>query len=159
MQFARRFCHRYDRLTRTRPIVTKGLTTGAPLGAGDVLCQAVEQHVAERDGGAAAPPDGERTLRMFTWGLLCIGPAGHVWYQALDRAVPHSGKKALLAKIAADQLLYTPPLTLLYFVWQHALSRHTLGWSAVSDACDRGAHLGCTTAPPHHSSPAFGGRC
>ena len=32
--------------------------------------------------------------------------------------------------MASDQLLYTPPLTGLFFVWQHALSG-----ASLSDAC------------------------
>lgn len=138
MQALRKLGHSYAHLTHTRPYLTKGLTSGGLLGAGDAICQVDERHVADRDGGAAAPPwDAERVARMFVWGLLCNGPSGHAWYLGLDKVVPQQGAKALVTKIAADQLIYTPPLTLLYFVWQHALQQRELGWSAVSSAWER----------------------
>lgn len=135
----RRLGRTYDTLTHTRPYVTKGLTSGTLLAAGDAVCQAAERHVARRDGDLVPLCSTQRVARMFAWGLLCNGPTGHVWYQALDRAVQLTGARGLVVKIAADQLIYTPPLTLLYFVWQTALSRHELSLMALSDACDRGA--------------------
>ena len=113
--------------------MTKGATCGTLLGAGDVLCQWVtikqrRQHASasqrsECDGGLW---DRGRMARMFWWGALCNGPAGHIWYRGLDHVVRASGVRGVITKVVADQLVFTPPLTLLYFMWQHSLSHMDL---------------------------------
>ena len=105
----------YDHCNTARPMLTKGLTCGGLLGSGDLLCQAI-QNTERRD------VDWFRAARMFSWGALCNGPAGHVWYAGLDRAIRFKGSFAIVLKIAADQLVFTPPLTFLYFIWQHTLT-------------------------------------
>ena len=105
----------YARLNITRPLVTKGVSTGVLLGAGDCACQLVEQR-HERSW------DVQRTGRMLLWGGLFNGPLGHVFYETLERVVLIRGARGIVARIAIDQLLYTPPLTFLYFCWQHALT-------------------------------------
>lgn len=50
------------------------------------------------------------------------GPLGHLFYLQLDRVVVLGGALGIITKIAVDQLLFTPPLTFGYFVFQHLLS-------------------------------------
>ena len=83
----------YDRLNTTHPVATKAATSGALLGAGDILCQTFEQR----------RHDWQRTARMCGWGLAINGPAGHMWYKALDRAIITQGARGVVAKTAADQ--------------------------------------------------------
>ena len=112
----------YDHLNSTRPLLIKGATSGAVLGAGDITCQLLEKHESV---------DRARVVRMLGWGALFNGPLGHLWYQGLDWAVRLKGARGVAAKVLLDQLVYTPPLTFGYFVWQHALS----SGSSLSEAC------------------------
>lgn len=144
----RRLARAYDRLNTSRPYLTKGITCGTLLGAGDLLCQGFTMHPAAASSepscsaarqSRSLPPgswDGDRTARMFLWGTVCNGPFGHIWYRCLDRVV-HSrgigGARGIFVKVAADQLVFTPPLTFLYFIWQHVLSTKTLALVPASD--------------------------
>ena len=112
----------YDHLNSTRPLLIKGATSGALLGAGDITCQLLEKHESV---------DRARVVRMLGWGALFNGPLGHLWYQGLDWAVRLKGARGVAAKVLLDQLVYTPPLTFGYFVWQHALS----SGSGLPEAC------------------------
>lgn len=126
---ASRLVQSYDHLNSTRPLFVKGLTSGALLGAGDVLCQKLQR--------TSTSLDGERAARMLGWGALFNGPAGHVWYRMLDIAVRSTAARGVALKILLDQLLFTPPLTLGYFVWQHSLSNRTGPASAWESACQQ----------------------
>ena len=102
----------YSRLNASHPIATKSAISGALLGAADVAAQQCKQ-------GAGEPQhDWRRTAAMAAWGLGCNGPAGHAFYAALDRFVTRQGMRATALKIAIDQLLYTPPLTAGFFLFQ-----------------------------------------
>ncbi len=68
---------------------------------------------------------------MLGWGALFNGPLGHLWYQGLDWAVRLNGARGVAAKVLLDQLVFTPPLTLGYFIWQNALSNS----ADLSEAC------------------------
>ena len=118
----RRLAASYDALNRSQPVLTKGLTCGSLLGAGDLLCQTLQSTNENGGGSSSKDVDWPRAARMLFWGALCNGPAGHYWYALLDRTVKLSGTKAVITKIAADQLIFTPPLTFAYFFWTHVLS-------------------------------------
>lgn len=122
----------YDRLNTAWPLTTKSVTCSVLLGAGDACCQAAQ--VRSGDGGrGGTSSDGfdlHRVARMAGWGLAVNGPTGHLWYRAVERLVGVAGPRGVALKVASDQLLYTPPLTGLFFVWQHALSG-----ASLSDAC------------------------
>eukprot|EP00667_Euglena_gracilis_P023442 EG_transcript_26485 len=64
-------------------------------------------------------------LFMSLYGLLLAAPLGHYWYQALERwaaARGLEGAVGVAVKVMMDQLVYTPPTTLLFFtcakLWQ-----------------------------------------
>ena len=74
------------------------------------------------------PFDVARNLRLATFGLVFGGPAGHLWHRALDsvfavadggrgRAVGKTNARAVLSKLACDQLLFAPLATALLFVF------------------------------------------
>ncbi|KAK9827625.1 hypothetical protein WJX81_000286 [Elliptochloris bilobata] len=66
------------------------------------------------------PFDLARNMRMASYGLLIGGPSGHVWHRFLDAAVlPHAPKstRAVLAKLAADQLAFAPLANLALFAF------------------------------------------
>lgn len=131
----RRFALSYADANASRPLLTKSVTSGVLLSAGDVLCQTLQPSPPRRSGRSYdAATDWARTGRMFGWGLLVNGPCGHAWYAALDRLVVTTGPRAIVIKVAFDQLVYTPPLTLLYFLWQNVLGGDAIGPSCAAAA-------------------------
>ena len=68
-----------------------------------------------------------RMLRLGTYGLLIDGPIGHAWYKFLDRVVypdkPQS-TAAVLIKTAADQLIWAPIMTVVFFALLKTLEGH-----------------------------------
>ena len=66
-------------------------------------------------------------LRLGTYGLLIDGPIGHAWYKFLDRVVypdkPQS-TAAVLIKTAADQLIWAPIMTVVFFALLKTLEGH-----------------------------------
>jgi len=106
------------------PIITKMFTASVLMAVGDACAQNIEHYAATRTQTKAKDEEhGEnkevkeikpfrynfiRTARMATVGFVLSGPMLHVWYKVLDRMVPGTGKVAVIKKIAADQLLYTP---------------------------------------------------
>lgn len=68
-----------------------------------------------------------RMLRLGTYGLLIDGPIGHAWYKFLDRVVypdkPQS-TAAVLIKTAADQLVWAPIMTVVFFALLKTLEGH-----------------------------------
>lgn len=66
-------------------------------------------------------------LRLGTYGLLIDGPIGHAWYKFLDRVVypdkPQS-TAAVLIKTAADQLVWAPIMTIVFFALLKTLEGH-----------------------------------
>lgn len=115
-----RFRVAYDRWLRERPLLTKGVTSAALFGLGDRIAQRIEdQDDDDNDNQADMRPTAAdslaRTCRMMVWGGLLFAPAGHGWYNLLEKAVRGTGRAAIAKKIALDQLVFTPPCTLAFF--------------------------------------------
>jgi hypothetical protein len=75
----------------------------------------------------AAPAPACRCLRLSLYGLLLDGPIGHAWYRLLDSTVhPEApiSHRAVLLKTAADQLLWAPAMTVVFFAFIKALELH-----------------------------------
>ena len=104
----------YARLNSTHPLATKSTISGTLLGAADLTCQWAEAAQEKRKAGI----DLARTGRIASWGLLVNGPTGHAFYSALERLVTQRGARGVVQKVAIDQLVYTPPLTFAFFVYQ-----------------------------------------
>ena len=122
MAALRRLAAGYDRLNTTRPVLTKSLTSSLMLGASDIVCQKLVPSPHDAGGGL----DVQRAARMASWGLLVNGPIGHLWYLGLERMVRIQGALAIAAKVAIDQLVWTPPLTALFFTYEGCLQGETL---------------------------------
>jgi len=66
------------------------------------------------------PFDIARNMRMASYGLLIGGPSGHAWHKFLDATVlPLAPKstRAVLSKLAADQLLFAPLANVAFFAF------------------------------------------
>ncbi|KAK6528807.1 Protein required for ethanol metabolism [Orbilia ellipsospora] len=94
--------HWYQAQLAKRPVLTQVLTTAVLFGAGDVVAQqAVERHGANHDF--------LRTARMTAWGGCFFGPVVVQWYKLLTRVkIPGRPNAELVARVAADQLIFTP---------------------------------------------------
>lgn len=96
---------------------TKALTSFLGFVIGDFFAQKIE-------GG---PYNILRCLRLGTYGLLLDGPIGHWWYTVLDANVePDDSRstKAVLIKTAADQLIWAPVMTCVFFAVLRSLEGH-----------------------------------
>jgi hypothetical protein len=78
-----------------------------------------------------------RCLRLSLYGFVVDGPIGHVWYQLLDRYVypeAPTSNRAVLAKTAADQLVWGPAMTLIFFAFLKLLEGSPdLIWSTIQE--------------------------
>ena len=107
----------YQRSVETNPLVTKACTSFFGFVIGDLLAQRL----------TGGPFSILRCLRLGTYGLALDGPLGHLWYQVLDKTVwPNDSQsnKAVLAKTAADQLIWAPIMTCVFFAVLKTLEGH-----------------------------------
>ena len=74
---------------------------------------------------------------MGTYGLTLDGPLGHLWYKVLDKYVEPDnprGNKAVLLKTAADQIIWAPVMTCVFFAVLKSLEGHPeLIWPTIQD--------------------------
>jgi len=97
-------------------VQTKALTAATLSVVSDVLAQTLT--------GASLSTLNLTSLRnQFLIGLLIRGPFVHYWYEILNHvfnklgfsARDQKGLPCVLAKVALDQLVFSPPYNLLYF--------------------------------------------
>lgn len=108
----------YNSALTAHPVRTKAFTSFLGFALGDYLAQGIAG-----DGIF----DALRCLRLSLYGLLIDGPAGHWWYRVLDsRVVPESptSTRAVLLKTAADQVLWAPVMTCVFFAFLKLLEGH-----------------------------------
>lgn len=111
---------RYCFALLTNPVPTKAGTSLVGFILGDLLAQTLE-------GNGTIDP--LRMARLGIYGLTLDGPVGHMWYRWLDTTVDNAvedskGWKAILIKTAADQLIWAPVMTCVFFVVLKALEGH-----------------------------------
>lgn len=82
---------------------------------GDVLAQAI----------TGVPVfDVARCLRFAAYGFFISAPANHHWHRFLDSSIGAqrpTGPTSLLLKLAADQLLFAPTFTVVFYAWMGVL--------------------------------------
>ncbi|KAJ8558587.1 hypothetical protein ON010_g8861 [Phytophthora cinnamomi] len=82
---------------------------------------------------------------MMLWGGVLFAPVGHAWYNFLERAVRGKGAAAVAKKIAADQLVFSPPLSLAFFTYAGCSEgkplRDTVDTAVAKTAADAGGEL------------------
>jgi hypothetical protein len=105
----------YLGLLESAPLVTKSITAGVIIGAGDSAAQLL----ASRD-KIDAEFDVARALRWALFGLVLQGPWNHAFYLLLDGALPPTPDPftlTTLTKVGIDQGIQAPIFTIiiLYF--------------------------------------------
>ena len=107
----------YTRNVEENPMITKACTSFFGFVVGDILAQRITD----------SPFNLLRCLRLGTYGFVLDGPLGHLWYKLLDANLwpkdPQSNK-AVLAKTAADQLIWAPIMTCVFFAVLKTLEGH-----------------------------------
>jgi protein Mpv17 len=105
----------YAAFLHRHPVPAKAATSFVGFIIGDLIAQHIEF-------GMWANP--ARTMRLGTYGLMLDGPVGHAWYRLIDRTVlpdKPTSTPAVLAKTAADQLLWAPAMTCVFFTFIRCL--------------------------------------
>ena len=98
----------------TNPLVTKAITAGVIIGAGDAAAQLVEN---SKSGGSFDPI---RYLRWAFFGLVLQGPWNHFFYLQLDAALPPTPDPftlTTLEKVGIDQFVQAPIFTIIILVF------------------------------------------
>ncbi|KAH8153366.1 uncharacterized protein LAJ45_02178 [Morchella importuna] len=100
----------YQARLAARPLLTQCITTGVLFGTGDIIAQ----QLVERKG--LDNHDMMRTARMGGYGGIIFGPMVVHWYRFLERSIKFPGKPnaEIVARVACDQLIFTP-LNMLFF--------------------------------------------
>ena len=107
----------YTRSVETNPLITKACTSFFGFVVGDILAQRITD----------SPFNVFRCLRLGTYGFVLDGPLGHQWYKLLDANLwpkESQSNKAVLAKTAADQLIWAPIMTCVFFAVLKTLEGH-----------------------------------
>uniref|UniRef100_A0AAV1TCC5 Uncharacterized protein n=1 Tax=Peronospora matthiolae TaxID=2874970 RepID=A0AAV1TCC5_9STRA len=118
----RGFRLQYDRWLQHSPLITKAITSAVLFGVGDRLAQRIEPSEPSNSDNSDAEKTIDRlglhrTARMMVWGGLFFAPFNHAWYNFLEKAVRGNTVLSIGKKIAADQLVATPPLMLAFFTY------------------------------------------
>lgn len=112
--------NKYCNSLETNPMATKAVTSLVGFMLGDMLAQRLE---------SGSILDASRMLHMGMYGLMLDGPIGHLWYQWLDGTVDKSirnprSTKAVAIKTAADQLIWAPVMTCVFFAFLKLVEGH-----------------------------------
>ncbi|RDB27213.1 Protein SYM1 [Hypsizygus marmoreus] len=102
------FLRGYNTLLLRRPFLASCSTAAVLFGAGDVIAQ---QGVEKR--GRAH--DFARTARLTFYGGMMFGPCMTKWYQVLNSIKFASPTRAVLTRVALDQVVLTPVAVAFFF--------------------------------------------
>lgn len=104
----------YNTALVTSPLVTKAVTAGVIIGAGDAAAQCIESSKT------GAGFDITRYLRWAIFGLVLQGPWNHAFYLLLDSALPPTPDPftlTTLEKVGIDQFVQAPIFTMIILVF------------------------------------------
>ncbi|GER40202.1 peroxisomal membrane 22 kDa family protein [Striga asiatica] len=108
------FLNWYLGMLDARPILTKSVSSAIIYGAADTTSQLITMEPKDTW-------DSIRTLRMAGFGLIILGPAQHVWFNFMGRALPKRDMVTTFKKLAMGQLAYGPMINGVFFSFNAAL--------------------------------------
>ncbi|XP_029833306.2 mpv17-like protein [Ixodes scapularis] len=94
----------YQGELNTQPAITQVLTIATMLLAGDIISQTFFQQKTTFDARQA--------VNFFIIGLFYSGPLGVAWFGLVERLVVKDGVAAVVIKVLAGQLMFSPLFTL-----------------------------------------------
>ncbi|KAL2513458.1 Peroxisomal membrane 22 kDa (Mpv17/PMP22) family protein [Forsythia ovata] len=104
----------YLSMIKSRPIVTKSITSALIYSAADFSSQSIVEKSSEGY-------DFVRTLRMAGYGMLILGPSLHYWFNFVSRVFPKRDLPSTFKKMALGQTVYGPTMTAIFFSVNAAL--------------------------------------
>ncbi|CAI5524065.1 unnamed protein product [Closterium sp. Naga37s-1] len=100
---------RYLDSLKHRPVLTKALTSASLAAVSDLMAQ----RLASRK-----PVELRRTILMWLFGLLYMGPSAHMVHRALDAIfAAKRDTKTALKKVVVEQLTYGPCCNVVAIMW------------------------------------------
>ncbi|GLT47362.1 hypothetical protein SLA2020_210650 [Shorea laevis] len=97
----------YLGMVKSRPILTKSLTSSVIYIAADLSAQTILRPSSESY-------DMVRTLRMAGYGFLVLGPSLHFWFNFMSRLFPKKDLITTFKKMAMGQTTYGPAMTVVF---------------------------------------------
>ncbi|XP_074269477.1 protein SYM1-like [Silene latifolia] len=104
----------YLGLIKSRPLLTKSLTSSLIYAAADVTSQTIALPSSESY-------DFIRTLRMAGYGLVGSGPTLHYWFNFMSKVLPGRDVLATAKKMILGQVVYGPVMIVVFFSLNAAL--------------------------------------
>ncbi|KAG6710137.1 PXMP2/4 family protein 4 isoform X2 [Carya illinoinensis] len=98
----------YLGMVKSRPVLTKSITSALIYTAADLTSQTIALPSTETF-------DFLRTLRMAGYGMLILGPSLHFWFNFMAKLFPKQDLFSTLKKMAMGQALYGPAMTVVFF--------------------------------------------
>jgi len=108
----------YKAANKSNPLLTKCITTGVLMGAGNVLGQSVLMFKGRQKAFLL-----KKLVAFVVFGFFFSGPMGHVWLKFLNsRKTVLKGQALILYKIALDRFLYGPAFNLVMMSFVYRVS-------------------------------------
>ncbi|KAJ8491648.1 hypothetical protein OPV22_013369 [Ensete ventricosum] len=128
----------YQNCLAVHPVKTQVVSSGFLWGLGDIGAQAVTQRTLrhqsqdKKEENKEINIDWRRVATTSMFGFAVVGPVGHYWYEYLDRIIrvrlklqPKS-MKFVMAKVAADGLIFGPLDLLVFFSYMGLASGRSI---------------------------------
>ncbi|CAH1444970.1 unnamed protein product [Lactuca virosa] len=104
----------YLGMIKTRPILTKSITSALIYTAADFTSQTMTRSSSEAY-------DVIRTCRMAGYGMMILGPSLHFWFNFVSRVLPKQDLITTFKKMFMGQTIYGPIMTATFFSVNAAL--------------------------------------
>ncbi|XP_076919219.1 uncharacterized protein LOC143579929 [Bidens hawaiensis] len=98
----------YLGLVKTRPILTKSITSAFIYTAADLSSQTIA-------GSSEESYDLVRTIRMAGYGMIVLGPSLHYWFNFMSRLFPKRDLISTFKKMFMGQAVFGPIMTVVFF--------------------------------------------
>ncbi|KAJ0265309.1 22 kDa peroxisomal membrane protein [Hirschfeldia incana] len=99
----------YLGMVKSRPVLTKGITSCLIYIAADLSSQTIT-----REKASSESYDLVRTARMGAYGLFILGPVQHQWFGFMSRLLPKQDFVTTLKKMAMGQTVYGPTIMVIF---------------------------------------------
>nr|CAG4717640.1 unnamed protein product [Naegleria fowleri] len=126
--FSRAAWQFYTEMLQQHPVKTKGLTCGFCTVIGDFFTQdrlrtkfqhLMPENTSDADNNKTSSHSFSRSIKLFLYGTLLLGPSLHYWFRTLDKLLPSSGCHKVIFQQGTRSSL-----------WKNYFNSSRLVWSA-----------------------------